>query len=338
MELKAYFTIIKKRWAIILAVILVALLLSVAYSIKYPTYEAVTSLQIITPLGGSMDYTYYDTTFADRMINTISQIATSDELKKDLGEKLNLTNPPDISVKTIPDSEIIQIIVDSRNPALAAQAANALAELIISNQSTMVENSGIVDEIKLLNNQKNELQTPLAHDQQDYETLVKSYSQAAAQLTTLDGTIQMKRTSYQNLFDRYQTALLASDKDQANLLNQELGDLQKQIDSLTQQYQDLSTSTNYYSDQVLLARQTIQNDQIALSNLLSQYNTVLGAQGRTGPAHNIQIVDQATAPIKPTLSPLLILLLGLLGGLIFGIVIAFVYDNLASDLFHFKKR
>jgi capsular polysaccharide biosynthesis protein len=338
MELKAYINIVIKRWPIILAITVVVFLLSIGYAIKYTGYEAESSLQIITPLGGSMDYTYYDTTYADRMINTISQIATSDGMKKELEGKLGIASLPDISVKIIPDSEIIQIAVDSRNPALAAQAANALAELIVSNQSRMAENSGISDELALLNNQKTALETPLAQDQQEYETIVKSLSLGEAQLTVLDGTIQMKRTSYQNLYDRYQTALLGSDANQTNSLNKELSDLQKQIDSLAQQYQDLSTSTNDYSDQVLLARQTIQNDQTALSNLQSQYNTVLGAQARTGRSQNVQIVGQANVPTKPTLSRSFILILGLLGGLICGIVIAFIYNNLDPNFFHPTKK
>jgi len=337
MELKAYLTIITRRWQIILVVTLIAFLLSIVYSIKSVRYEAETSLQIITPLGGSMDYTYYDTTFADRMINTISQIATSDELKKELEDKLNLVTLPDISVKIIPDSEIIQLIVDSRDPALAAKTANSLAELIISNQKSMTENSGISDELNLLNDQKTELEMSLTQDQQKYENIVKSYSQDEAQLTILDGTIQMKRTSYQSLFDQSQSSLLPSGTNQISILNKELADAQKEIDTLTQQYQELSTNTNYYSEQVLMERQTIQNDQTTYSNLLSQYNTVLSAQARTGQDQSIQIVSLATEPTKPALSRSFILILGLLGGLIAGILVAFVYNNLGINLTHPKK-
>jgi uncharacterized protein involved in exopolysaccharide biosynthesis len=87
-----------------------------------------------------------------------------------------------------------------------------------------------------------------------------------------------------------------------------------------------------------LARQTIQNDQTALSNLQSQYNTVLGAQARTGRSQNVQIVGQANVPTKPTLSRSFILILGLLGGLICGIVIAFIYNNLDPNFFHPTKK
>jgi capsular exopolysaccharide synthesis family protein len=332
MELKTYFTILARRWPIILVVTLVTALLAIAYTRKYTSYEAEASLQIITPIGGSMDYIYSDTTFADRLMNTTVQIATSDQLKKDLQDKLNLTALPAISVKTIPDSEIIQIIVDGRDPTLVAKTANALAELIISNQDTVVANSTISNEIDLLNNRKAELETALAQDQQKYDTIVLTYSQTAAKLSTLDGTIQMDKASYQNLLDQYQRSLLTKDTGQTAILNTELNDQEKILASLNQQYQDISTNSNTYSEQILMARQTIQNDQSAYSTLLTQYDTVLSAQSREDRSHSIQIVSPASVPTKPTLSSFFVVLLGLMCGLVGGIVIAFIVDNLDTRI------
>jgi capsular exopolysaccharide synthesis family protein len=331
MELKTYLTILARRWQIILLIVLVSIGVSL-FATRYVSYEAETKLQVITPVGGSFDYIYYETTFANRLMNTYAQIATSNQLKSELKAKLNLAVLPNISIKTIPDSEIIQIIVESRDPALAARTANALAELIISRQDNVVTDSANSEEINILNERKAELEKSLTAAQQEYDSLVQDYSQTAARIAVIERTIQVKEATYQNNMAQSQQVLLSGVPGRATALNEEAERLAKELEVLNKQYEELSTDSNKYSQQLLMVRQTIQNDQTAYASLLARYDSALNAQHREERSQNILIVSPAVEPSEPTLSRFFIVLLGLMCGLIGGIVLAFVFDSLDTRI------
>ena len=85
MEMKAYLAILGRRWRIVLLVWLVICGAAV-YGSRYilPSYQAETRLRVITPEAGSFGDTYHETTFANRLMNTYAQIATSEQVMNDL--------------------------------------------------------------------------------------------------------------------------------------------------------------------------------------------------------------------------------------------------------------
>ncbi|HNB35023.1 MAG TPA: hypothetical protein PK414_02315, partial [Anaerolineales bacterium] len=224
MELKTYFAILARRWQIVVFVILAAVGLSI-FASKYVDYEAEARLQVITPMGGSLGYTYYETTFASRLMNTYAQIATSNQLKSELKEKLGVDVLPNITVKIIPDSEIIQILVDSRDPALAAEAANTLAELIIARQEKVVASNPSSEELTLLDARKKELEESLAQAQKEYDELVKGYSETVSKMAILERTMSLNDQSYQNTLDQYQRAQQSGATSQIKSLGEALSSL-----------------------------------------------------------------------------------------------------------------
>ena len=203
MEMKTYLAILGRRWRVIL---LIGLVISGAavYGSKYvlPIYQAETRLRVITPEAGSFGDTYHETTFANRLMNTYAQIATSEQVMNELKEKLNLETLPDISVKIIPDSEIILIVVKSSDPSLAAETANGLAEVIISKQDEVMRNSANSEELNILTDRRNKLETELAQAKAEQSRLVPIYSQTLAQIEVLDKTIRMKEASYQTFLSQ----------------------------------------------------------------------------------------------------------------------------------------
>ena len=323
MELKAYLIVLQRRWKLTLLVFFAVILLSIVGSSFYsPNYQAETSLRLIPPLGGSLENPYYQTTYANRLMNTYAQIASSELLLNELKEKLGLATLPDIRVTIVPDSEIVQIIVQSSNPVLAAKTANTLAELTISKQKTTIENSAPSSGLSILSNRIDELKSELEKANQKHDELVMNYSQTTAQLTTLDKEIQMQEVNYQNL-------LIA-----LGPINEEVTALRGEIESRYQEYQDLSSKSNEYLQQITMLRQSIQNDQSAYTNLLLQYDTVQVTNLIQVSTENIQIVSPAVPPSTPTgFSKPFVLGLGILCGLIASVVSAFVFDNLDTRLY-----
>lgn len=327
MELIAYINVLQRRWKLTLLIFSVVILLSIFGSSFYsPNYQAETRLRVIPPLGGSLENPYYQTTFASRLMNTYAQIASSELVLNELKEKLELRTLPEINVTIIPDSEIIQIIVSSSDPSLAAKTANALAELTISKQKTAIENSAISEGLSIFTRRIEEMKSELEIAKKEHDELVLNYSQTAAQLAVLDREIQMKETTYQNLL----LALGAS--------NEEITRLGNEIDVKNQEFQELSAKSNEYLEQISLIRQTIQNNQSAYTNLVLRYDTVQVTNLMQVSTQNVQIVSPAIEPSTPTgFGRIFVLGLGVLCGLIVSVISAFVFDNLDTRIYSPKQ-
>jgi capsular exopolysaccharide synthesis family protein len=341
MELRTYIDILARRWRVVLFVALAVICIAaIGSQFISPKYQAETRLRVITPLGGALGETNYQTTFATRLMNTYAQIATSNEVKDELKGKLGVAALPDITVKIIPDSEVIQIVVEGSDPSFVARTANTLADLLFSYQSKAVNNT-TANDLSVLINRKDELKAELDQSQLEYEQLSKTYSQTTAEIAVLDRTIGMKETSYQNLVEQYEQAVVteavtpsAVSRTTIVALSQEIDRLEGEIADLNKQYKELLTSSNDYLQKITLLRQFIQNQQSAYSDLLYRYDTVLSANFRQENAQSIATVSMAVEPSRPS-NPghLTVLVLGVLCGLISGVIIAFVVDNLDTRIF-----
>lgn len=337
MELKTYLEILVRRWRVasIVAFVVICLAALGSHFVR-PKYQAETLLRVVTPLGGSSSNTNYQTTFATRLINTYAQIAISERINDELKQKLGLQVLPDISVKVISDSEIIQVVVQSENPALAVKTANTLADVLVSYQDNAVKSLD-QNAQNILTNRKNELQAELTQYQQQHDQLVQAYSQSTADMAVLDRKIGIQEASYENLQNQYEQTVLEGRK-ASQVLLAEIERVGKEVDSLNQQYTDLSTKSNQYLQGITLIRQTIQSTQTAYSNLLSQYNDVLLANSMQEKAQTIEIASSATEPTNPTgPNSQVVLGVGVLCGLIAGIIAAFLVENLDTRLFSFVQ-
>src|SRR2546422_8756807 len=98
-----------------------------------PVYTAATTLRIIAAANLSGDSVSFDSImYATRLQNTYAKIATSDGLLDELARRLGLNERPKVRVEVPANSELMQISVESRDPVLAAQAASALAEILMA--------------------------------------------------------------------------------------------------------------------------------------------------------------------------------------------------------------
>jgi non-specific protein-tyrosine kinase len=326
-ELKLYLEILVRRWRIVLLATLgVACLAAIGGRFISPLYEAQAMLRVATPLGGTSIDTNYQTTYAVRLINTYSQIATSDQVKEELKQKLGIKKLPDISTKVIPDSEIIQIIVQSNNPELAAKTANTLVDILISYQDNAAKSSSL-NALNSLATRKSEVQAELTEYQQQHDQLVQIYAQTTADMAVLDEKIKLDEQ------------LLVAEVVSTNPATKEIERIEEELDVLYQQYKELSTKSNEALQKINLIRQVIQSTQNAYLNLLSpQYDNVLLAYSKQKGAQNIEIVSSAMEPsTSSSPSRMDILVLGMVFGLVAGIATAFVIENLDTRIFSLER-
>lgn len=342
MELNFYLSILARRWQIILLVALTTVVVF-AFGSQYipPNYQSGATLQVITPLAGSSGSTYHETAFANRLINTYVQVATSEQVMSELKAKLGLDKLPDINVKVVPDSEIINISVEGSKPTVVAQTANGLAELIIAKQNQVSADNANSEELSFLTARRDALITDLENANQELNRLIDVSSETTAELAVLDRAIESKQTTYQSVLDQYQQALItdkvtpsSTSRSTLSVLSEQLSLLEKELESLDKKYKELSTKSNEYLQQILLLRQTIENDQGTYADILARYDSALGASLRQQRAQDILLVSPATLPTKPTgLGGMYIIGLGLILGCIAGVIVAFLYDSLDTRIF-----
>lgn len=153
MELSEYFQIINRRRKIIILTTLFTVLVSVIGQIVLPqTYEATTILRIVPYIAGQPAYT--QNAYVNKIVNTYVEIAASslivDEMKQRLG--LGTGQPENITVRVIPDSELLLILVEDGNPALAQRAANTMVEVLLEER--------LIQDIRVYLVESAELPTP----------------------------------------------------------------------------------------------------------------------------------------------------------------------------------
>ncbi|GAG80497.1 unnamed protein product, partial [marine sediment metagenome] len=146
MELNIYLQILARRkWIIIITVLATLVGFFIAQSFIPPSYEAETVLRVIPYSAGDPQYTQL--VYANRIMNTYIEIATSGPFLDALNQELGLEEGHllEVTADIIPDTELIRITVEDSDPYLARDAANTLAAMVISENPIRDLNITVVD-------------------------------------------------------------------------------------------------------------------------------------------------------------------------------------------------
>ena len=209
--LGTYLEILWRRRRVILATIVIAGAIAAAGGMLItPEYEASTTLRLATSTSGSLDWVNYDITYADRLLNTFSEIATGAAARAELAKRLGLDAPPQVDSAILANTELLRLKVQHEDPAIAARAANVLAQIL------MEENKRLSTEArqgtqKALAEQIAQLSKEIEKDRQAYQALTAQPNQTAeslAQSIRLARDLELKRGTYETLTEYYRQATL----------------------------------------------------------------------------------------------------------------------------------
>jgi receptor protein-tyrosine kinase len=146
MELSSYLQILNRRIWIVVITTLAAVVAFYFLQARTPTsYEATTVLRI-TPYS-TTNPTFTTLAYAERIMNTYVEIATSSPVLDELRGRLGLTGgqPNDIEAVVIPDTELLRITAVDSNPILARDSANTLADMLLDVQVVRGINVSIIE-------------------------------------------------------------------------------------------------------------------------------------------------------------------------------------------------
>ncbi len=165
MELVEYLDIIKKRWTLLVAITLIATLVSgiVSYFIIKPTYKSDISVIIQKQDNASAAnsaMSYNDVMMYQKLVKTYSELAKSRTVAEHAISALGIEMSADalrgmISVAPKGDTEFLTITVKSKNAKQAMELANQIAKSLkqVSLNIKKVDNVQILDPAQLPENQ-----------------------------------------------------------------------------------------------------------------------------------------------------------------------------------------
>jgi capsular exopolysaccharide synthesis family protein len=137
MELIDYLNILQRRkWVVISTVFFALLVVLISVVTTPPKFTSVTTVRILTSKAGGTDYIEYDIPYTERLMGTYIEIASSAPAMEELAA--SVYRLPKISVRMIPNTELLEISAEDEDPGLVQYSANKLAEILIR-QSREVE-------------------------------------------------------------------------------------------------------------------------------------------------------------------------------------------------------
>jgi len=203
MELKRYINIIwRRRWVIILTIVVTMIVVIIGTSLQTPIYQASTTLRIAT---SAISQTGYDYTYSDRLLNTYIDISTSGPVLAEVMKRLNLSKPLNVTAEIIPNTELIKITVEDTNPNMAASVANTLADVLITQTSQLYTGGGVSSQ-GVLGEQLAQAKSVLDQAQQNYQGLLIQTPPAPARIEIALQTLDLQQSAYATLLSQYEQA------------------------------------------------------------------------------------------------------------------------------------
>ena len=204
MELRTYGAILwRRKWVIAVTLAVTMAVVIIGTLRTTPVYQASTTMRVRVTAGGSASSADYY--YADRIINTYTQIATSKPVLEELDKRLGLSTPPLITVLPIANTELIRITVEDPDPSLVALAADALAEILVAHSGELYTGGGRTAS-QILADQLAQVENELKQAQAEYERLVALAPEDTQQINELSRTIGVKQGVYATLLQQYETA------------------------------------------------------------------------------------------------------------------------------------
>lgn len=138
-DLREIFQIIKKNISILIAIPLIAILISgiVSFFVLTPIYEASTTLIVgreASQQNLESEIEYTNLMAYQKLVKTYCEIAQSRTISQEVIRQLNLDITPEqlqksINVTTVKDTELMKISIQHSSPEMAKDIANTLANV-----------------------------------------------------------------------------------------------------------------------------------------------------------------------------------------------------------------
>ena len=212
-ELRHYRRVLGRHAGVFVLIVVVSLAATLALSaVVTPTYEATCTIRIASAAGGQFDYGA--SMLATRLSNTYVKLVASQPIVGELMRRLDIDSAPEIEGELVPETELLTITVRHTDPAIARDAANMLAQIMVERSLALYAGDvptareilaeQIVDAEAAINTATDEYVALLARlgatDESGRSTL------SVADLEALREELSLRQDLYADLLARYEDA------------------------------------------------------------------------------------------------------------------------------------
>ena len=204
MDLSSFLSILWRRRLVVVITAALALIVTIAgVSLITPEYVASTTLRMGTANTGSSGWVSYDIQYTDRLMNTYRTMVMSKQTSSQVMDQLHLGTPPQISVTIPANTELMQIQVQDKNAQQAAAAADAVANILVTQVESQYNSLG-ESSLDILKQQIDQTQADLTKQRADYNNLLQQTPQNTQLINATLQSIQLNESTYSSLLTQYQ--------------------------------------------------------------------------------------------------------------------------------------
>lgn len=213
MELLQYFRIINRRkWVVILTTVLTVVIVGFGSLLMTPVYTAYSLVRIAQIQDRNVSF--YDLNYTARLMNTYTYLLSSGPFLDEVFQRLDL----DISINelaesiyvgVIPNTELIEISAETKDPVQAMQIANTISELLVEQREDLYTGQGRSSR-EILEEQLTIIQSNLAEDREEMQRYILQGTtlEHDAVIQDLSIQIQVQEQTYAMLLEQYDTAII----------------------------------------------------------------------------------------------------------------------------------
>ena len=191
---------------IIITMVVTMMVVTVGTFLATPIYSATATLRVATAASGTVNYSDY--MYADRLLNTYTQISTTKPVLDELKRRLALIDLSQIVVKTLPNTELIQINVEHKDPTMAANIANTLADILMSQSTELYTGSG-KSSLDILSEQLTRLEDEVNQARKEYLDLVAQNPLDTENIQAAKQVMEVKQSIYATTLEQYEKTRLS---------------------------------------------------------------------------------------------------------------------------------
>jgi capsular exopolysaccharide synthesis family protein len=194
-------TIWRRKYVILITTGVAMAVIAVGTLVSKSTYTASAILRIATVSGGTVSFT--DFPYANTLLNTYQIIITSQPILEAVDKQLNLQSTSIIKAQIIPNTELIQITVDDRNPQRAFETINALVTILLERSDEFFAGTG-KSSLDIMKEQIAQVQGELQNYRDTYDKLLAQNPQDAAAIASITQSIELNQQIYATLLTQYE--------------------------------------------------------------------------------------------------------------------------------------
>jgi capsular exopolysaccharide synthesis family protein len=271
-DLRWYFSVVRRWWWVILVCVLVAG--AGAYLVSswtQPVYSATATLLIHKAQTGTSSE-YSDILASERLANTYSLMLTSRPVLEEVIAQLELGQSPDAlakktTVRSVPDTQLIELSVENTNPSTAAIVADTIAQVFLEQIQAQQKQRYAVS-LGSIEEQMSALSTLIEENQATLDNLNAARVKAETDQARQESLLAEYRADYRAYQRDYEDLRLAAAQSRDNV-------------SIVESAQALEGETeSFYTAKVTLMVNQIQGGATADSSqrLALTYSKMLGGQ------------------------------------------------------------